>query len=726
MADMALSDSVASPDLPEQLWQRMEGIRFRLCDCVLVDAMNYGGRSSYLLRNGFNRQQLRLSQGIYQLLNDMDGRRTLRQICAQSTVNTELTPSRRHQIVSALTQLQAAGMLVSDVPRGVDTLVEQHRGERQRRRLSRWMRLLSPKLALLNPDPFLTRAYPWLAWLFQPLFLFVWLGISVYAGSQALMQWDALATYGAQRLDDPKQWMLLICVYPVVKGLHELGHCFAAKSGGAVVNELGITLLVFLPVPYVDASAASGFADKYRRMLVGAAGIMVEVFLASMALFVWLKVDDGLLRDTAFAVMLIGGASTLLFNGNPLLRFDGYYVLADAIEIPNLSSRASKYHEYLFRRYLLGVDSLKNAPLTSKERRWFVCYGATALLYRISISIGIAFFLIVSVPVLGVLMAVWLLTLQLLMPLFRQGHFLLFSPELSERRFRTLGLLAGGASAFFGLLALCSFPSSTVVDGVMLLPDHAVVRANVDGFLHSQSQHNNTTVKRGDALFVLSNAPLKAEISVSQARVLELQIRFDLMSIDDRVAREIHAERLVEAKADLAQLQQREAGLVVRSPGMGVLQVPLGGDRVGRLIRKGDMLAYLADKTDTVIRVVATQQDARRIREDATSIEVRLVGHSGLILPGRFLGEVPLASDQLPSAALGSQTGGALQVDARDERGITVLEHVSAFDIAIPFDTHGRYVGSRASVRFQHSARPLLPRWIEVVQTKISKNINPL
>lgn len=704
----------------------MAGIRFSLCDCVSVAAMDYGGRSSYLLSNAFNRQQLRLSQWIYHLLEEMDGQRTLGQICAQSAANAELTPNRQHEIVSALTQLQAAGMVSSDVPRGVDTLVEQHKNERKNKRFSRWMRLLSPKFALVDPDPLLTRAFPWLAWLFQPLFLFLWLGMSLYAGSQALMHWDALATYGAQRLDDPRQWLLLICVYPVVKGLHELGHCFAAKSGGAVVNELGITLLVFLPVPYVDASAASVFADKYRRMLVGAAGIMVEVFLASVALFVWLQVGEGLVRDTAFTVMLIGGVSTLLFNGNPLLRFDGYYVLADAIEIPNLSSRASKYYEYLFRRYLLGVASQKKPPMTSKERRWFVCYGVTAWLYRISISIGIAFFLIVSVPVLGVLMAVWLLTLQLLVPLLRQLHFLLFSPALSGRRVRAVGGLAGGVSAFLGLLALLAFPSSTVVDGVMLLPDHAVVRANVDGFLRSQSVIDNTSVKQGDALFVISNAPLKADIAVAQARVIELQTRFDLMHFNDRMAREIHAERLAEATADLVQLQQRVAGLVVRSPGVGVLQVPLGGDREGRYIQKGDMLAYLADKTDIVIRVVATQQDARRIREDATNIEVRLAGHSGPTLSGKLLAEVPLASDQLPSAALGSQTGGAMQVDARDKRGITVLERVSAFDIAIPFGAHGRYVGSRASVRFQHSASPLLPRWIDAIHTKISKNINPL
>ncbi|ASJ75287.1 hypothetical protein IMCC3135_26160 [Granulosicoccus antarcticus IMCC3135] len=726
MAPVAVKNGAVSTDLPNPLWQCMAGLRFVLCDCVSVDTLNYGGSNSYLLRNAFNLQQLRLSQGVFQLLEKMDGQRTLEQVCALSTTSQELTPIRQHEIISTITQLQAAGMVESDKPREVATLVEQHQEERRRRQLARWMRLISPRFCLLNPDQFLTRSFPWIAWLFQPLFLFVWLGISLYAGSQALMQWDALTTYGAQRLDDPGQWVLLVCVYPIVKGLHELGHCFAAKSGGAAVNEMGITLLVFLPVPYVDASAASVFADKYRRMLVGAAGIMVEVFLASVALFVWLHVDDGLLRDSAFAIMLIGGVSTLLFNGNPLLRFDGYYVLADAIEIPNLSSRASQYHVYLFRRYVLGADTQKPASLTTRERRWFAFYGVAALVYRTGVSIGIALFLMVSVPVLGALMAIWLLSIQLLVPLVRQFHYLMFSPALTGRRVRAVGLLAGGFSVFAGLLTLASFPSSTVVDGVVLLPDHAVVRAEVDGFLQTQTVADETSVERGDVLFVLTNAPLKADIDVLQARVFELQTRHDLAGFDQRVARDIHAERLTEAKADLLQLRQREAGLVVRSPGMGTLQVPFGHDREGRFIHQGDMLAYLANQADVVIRVVATQKDASRIREGSGNIEVRLAERSGRISPGTLLREVPLASDQLPNAALGSRSGGAIQVDARDERGTTVLERVFAFDITIPFSARGRYVGSRASVRFQHSSQPLLPRWIDEVKRMISKKLDPV
>src|SRR6266700_3652649 len=113
--------------------------------------------------------------------------------------------------------------------------------------------------------------------------------------------------------------------------------------------------LVFMPVPYVDASSSASFREKWRRALVGSAGIIVELLLASFALFVWLDAEEGLVRGFAYNVMLIGGISTVLFNGNPLLRFDGYYVLADLLEIPNLADRSKKYIGHLLIRYIFGV-----------------------------------------------------------------------------------------------------------------------------------------------------------------------------------------------------------------------------------------------------------------------------------------------------------------------------------------------------------------------------------
>jgi putative peptide zinc metalloprotease protein len=706
-------EAAPAADPAMQLWQRMAGLRLRLRDGVSVDALDYRGRSWYLLRNAFDRQQLRLSQGVYALLAQLDGRRTLAQVLADQADPAAQGSDAHREILSALTQLQAAGMLAADTPRDAALLVAQQQARRRRARLARWMRLLSPRLALFDPDRFLTRALPAVAWLLHPVALLAWLMLAVLAGLQALMHWDALTLFGAQRLDHPRQWLLLVGLYPLIKGLHELAHGFAAKAGGAEINEMGITLLVFVPVPYVDASASSAFASKYRRMLVGAAGIMVEVLLAALALFAWLLIDDGLVRDAAFAVMLIGGVSTLLFNGNPLLRFDGYYVLADAIEIPNLATRAARYYGYLARRYLLGERAAR-APLTAPgERRWLLSYGAASTLYRFSISVGIALFLIATVPVLGVVLATWLLVAQLLVPLARQLQYLLFDAALVGRRLRALGVVGGLLLGLFGALALLPVPSSTQVDGVVLLPEQAVVRAAVDGFLQRRVAADNARVGPGELLFELANPQLDSDIRVQRARLRELQARRDALGFGDRVAREIHGERLAEARAELAELEQRRAGLQVRSPGSGVLRLPPVDDRLGRFVNQGDMLGYLADPSAAVVRVVATQHDAGRIRQRSDDIQVRLADRAGATLRGRLLSEVPLATDTLPSAALGSRAGGAIPVDGRDASGLTTLQRVFAFDVAVPFSRTGQYVGSRAQVLFVHPASPLLPRWYD-------------
>ncbi|MGB5764818.1 MAG: HlyD family efflux transporter periplasmic adaptor subunit, partial [Sedimenticolaceae bacterium] len=444
---------------------------------------------------------------------------------------------------------------------------------------------------------------------------------------------------------------------------------------------------------------------------------------AAVAMFAWLQLSDGLLREAAFAVMLIGGVSTLLFNGNPLLRFDGYYVLSDAIEIPNLATRSARYYGYLARRYLLRIGAERAPNTVQGERRWLLLFGAASTLYRLSITIGIALFLIAVVPTLGVVMAAWLLTAQLALPIGRQLGFLFFSPVLTGRRLRALLTVGGVLATVLVLLALVPMPSSTKVDGVVLLPEQAIVRAGVDGFLDRQLAAHGSEVSRGDLLFVLSNRQLEADIAALQARVEELAARSDAVSFDDRLGHDIHAERLYTVRRELTELEERRDRLSVRSPIDGLLQVPHTDDRLGRLVSQGDLLAYIANESDARVRVVATQEDAARIREAIEHIRVRPAGIGAGIVDGRLLEEVPAASDTLPSAVLGSRGGGAIQVDARDERGLKTLHKVFAFDIAVPFNAATRYVGSRAYVRFEHPARPLMARWYDSVRRLLMDRI---
>jgi putative peptide zinc metalloprotease protein len=166
------------------------------------------------------------------------------------------------------------------------------------------------------------------------------------------LNWSTLSENVVDRALAPQNLLLLWFVYPLVKAIHELGHAYATKIYGGEVHEIGVMFLVFVPVPYVDASASSSFPDKRQRMAVGAIGIGVEMLLAAVAVFVFAHATIGLVHAIAYNVILIGGVSTILFNGNPLLRFDGYYVLSDLLDVPNLGPRANAYVGYLAQRRL--------------------------------------------------------------------------------------------------------------------------------------------------------------------------------------------------------------------------------------------------------------------------------------------------------------------------------------------------------------------------------------
>ena len=468
-----------------------------------------------------------------------------------------------------------------------------------------------------------------------------------------------------------------------------------------------LILRVFVPVPYVDASAASAFSDKHRRMAVGAAGILVELALAASAFLLWLVLQPGLARDITLDVMFIGGISTLLFNGNPLLRFDGYYILADAVEIPNLGPRASRYLGYLTRRYLFGMPTA-HAPVTGRgERGWFVVYGLASVLYRLTISLAIALYVAGKWFLVGTILAVWVLVGQIFYPLVRFSVAVARDAGLQGRRLRTALVSALGVAAAFGLALGVPVPASTRAEGVMRVPEEALVRAPEDGFVARVLQPDGTPVTLGDPLFELTDPLLRARITALRWHVRELQARRDATLLSDRARTGIIEEDLDEARAELTETEARRRALRVASSRNGTFLVPGIQDLPGRFVRRGELLGYVTDRTEVTARVVVPEAASDRIRRNTVRIAARLVSRPATVVEARLLREVPLASDRLPSRLLGSQAGGGIAVDARDQHGLKTLGPVFQFDLALPPGRHGDYPGSRLIVRFEHGKETL-------------------
>ena len=264
--------------------------------------------------------------------------------------------------------------------------------------------------------------------------LLVWLLIVLTALVAAVVHWPDLSGSLADQLFSPSNLLLLWLIYPLVKILHEFGHAFAVKKWDGEVHELGIMLLALTPIPYVDATASASFPEKRRRIAVAAMGMMVELLLASLALFVWLNVETGLISALAYNVMLIGSVSTILFNGNPLLRYDGYYMLADLIEIPNLGQRSTRYLGYLVQRYLLGIETAESPVTAPGEKGWFLIYGPISFCYRIAVMIGLIWLVSSHFFFIGVLIALWGTVSLLILPAVRSLTRFLNSPAARNRR----------------------------------------------------------------------------------------------------------------------------------------------------------------------------------------------------------------------------------------------------------------------------------------------------
>jgi putative peptide zinc metalloprotease protein len=704
-------------------WYRVANLRPKLPEHSRIQRHRYGGATWYVLQDQSSGKFHRLSAAGHMIVATMDGSRTVDALWVEAAKRLGEEALSQDEFIRFLSDLHAADLLHVDVPPDSFALLARST-KLERSRL--WQKVLNPlsvRIPIWNPDKFLRRTLPAMAWLFSWLGVTLWVAVVFPACILAVQHWSELSENVSDRILATENLLMIATCYPVIKALHELGHGYAVKSFGGVVPEMGVMLLVLLPMPYVDASASSGFRSKWRRIAVGAAGILVETFLAALALYIWLLVEPGFVRAIAFNVMLIAGVSTVLFNGNPLLRYDGYYVLADLIEIPNLAQRATAYWSYLINRHLLGSDEMKPVGGTVKERLWLAIYAPTSFLYRMMVMLGIAIFIASEYLAVGVAIAVLSLFTSFLLPISKAVWHVVASPRLRRCRTRavgiTLGLLVSAAIAIF----LIPAPLHTTTEGVVWIPENAIIRAGTDGFVQRLLTVPGRMVAEGDALVESEEPTLAAHVKSLQARVEELEAQLESERFKNRVDAEITSAELRHARAELAAENMRAQRLTARSRTAGVFAVPTSQDLPGRFVREGQTIGYVLPPGSRTIRATIDQDDIDLVRKRLRRSTVKLAERVEDTLPARLVREVPAGSDELPSKALSSSGGGLFAVDPRDPHGTKTLRRVFQVDLELPDSVapSGAF-GSRAYVRFDHEWEPVGNQmWRRVRQTLLSR-----
>jgi putative peptide zinc metalloprotease protein len=652
----------------------------------------------------------RFTPAAYLFVAQMNGQRTVHEIWSHVVEQLGDDAPTQGEVIRFLSQLNALDLLQTDIAPDPAEMAERLARHARSRLLGKVGNPLALRLPLCDPDRFLESSEPLIRPLFTRLGAVLWFAAIVPALVIVEMNWSELTDDISDRVFAAQNLLLAALVFPILKSFHELGHAYATKVGGGEVHELGVMFLVFAPVPYVDSSASTAFKSKWRRVLVGAAGILTELFLAALAVFVWALVEPGLVRSIAFQVMLIAGISTVIFNANPLLRFDGYYILCDLLEMPNLGIRSGRYWGWLADHYLFGN---KDEPTSAaqNERFWLLAYAPLSFAYRIFVLVGISIFVASSFFFVGVLIAIWGIGATIGLPVFKALRYAIASPRTQKHRWRAILTTFGGVAIIGSMLLFVPVPLHTTAEGVVWLPEECFVRAADSGFVTKVSAQPGTRVAVGDILFEAEDPELSTEQQVLESQLAALRQRLESEQFTDRVQADITRQEIAAKEASLARTAARVESLRVRSGFDGTFLAPAAQDLPGRFAQRGDVLAYVISQQSLIVRVVVTQDDIALVRNRLASVEARLTNRPTESFLARLVREVPAASDRLPSKALADVGGGGFAADPRDNGQTKTLHRTFQFDIELPPEAANTNFGSRVLVRFNHGSESLGSQW---------------
>ncbi|MEJ2330562.1 MAG: peptidase M50, partial [Gammaproteobacteria bacterium] len=355
-----------------------------------------------------------------------------------------------------------------------------------------------------------------------------------------------------------------------------------------------------------------------------------------------------------------------------------------------------------------GVKDAESGAESTGERFWFVFYGIAAFLYRMLIMFTIILYIGGKFFIVGVLLAIWGVTTQIMVPIGKNLSFLFTSPKIRDNRGRAVTLSVVILCMLLLLLFVVPAPSWTRAEGVVWPSETSRVRVGVDGYVAKYLAGENSRVDRDQNIIQMEDPLLSSRLDVLQSRLKELKAQLMAAQVNDRVQTAVIREEISAVSGDLQRAQEQSDALVIKSPRDGVLVVPDGQDLPGRFLRKGELVAYVLEPSERIsARVVVSQDDIGLVREETRDVEVMAAQWGSDPWPVSTWRQVPGGTDQLPTAALGSTGGGNFTIDPTDPTGRTTLERVFEIEIDLPPEFDSSYLGQRVYVKFDHGLEPV-------------------
>ena len=654
-------------------WYRVADQHISLRRDVVVRRQVLRGERWYVLQNPLSNQFYRLRPGAYDFVARLSSG-TVEEVWKQAQARDPEGAPGQGEVIELLAQLYHANLLHYGLAPNSQKLFERRSEKKQRVLKASLKSIMFFRIPLFDPDALLRRLLPMIRLLISPVGAALWL-VVVALGAKVAVEGFSELRVQSQGVMAPANLFLLYVSLVIVKTIHEFGHAFAVRRFGGEVHTMGVMFLIFSPLPYMDASSAWAFRSKGQRVFVGASGMVFEVFVAACALLVWANTGAGVLHALAYNLVFIASVSTVLFNINPLLRFDGYYILSDLFDIPNLHQRSAQHLRYLVEHHAFGCRHGQTPATTAREASWFTTFGLLSGAYRIFVFSAILLFVADQFLLAGMIMAALCVVSWVILPTVGIFRYLSSSPRLYRTRSRAIGVCAGAGAGVCVLLFVLPFPRSFTAPGVLKSADYVVAVNGASGKVAEVLVSSGSRVRPGDPLLRLNNAELALEIRESRAGLDEALAQHRKAMHTQQSDLDPIASRIAFYEQRLERLDREQADLVVRSDVDGLWVAPGVEDRIGMWIGRGSPLGELIgnDRFDFV-SVVSQTDVSELFAQQIQRVEVKLVGQADEPIPVTDYAAIPMEQTQLPSAALGYAGGGDVAVDARDGQGVTTSE----------------------------------------------------
>ncbi len=681
-----------------QLELRLGPISVGLRKDVDVARQRLRGKPAYVLHDPVTFKNHAFSKVEYAVVCGIVEQRTLAECFERLVEEDHLEDGDKEEFYSFVLQLHGMNLLMLPMA-NADRLYARFERKQKARRVGALMSFMYFKIPVFDPDRFLDRTMA----LMRPIYSAG--GLALWATLVSFALWNCAGRFDEMGRELTQLFALgnLPVLYLMIVGLkvlHEFGHAYACKLFGGEVPEMGVILILTAPCAYVDASASWKSGSKWKRIVVALGGMYIETFCAAVFAFAWLATPPGLVHDIAMNGMFLSSAATILFNMNPLMRFDGYFIFADLMEVANLRDRSREFLSGWSRWLFLSVDH-RQPVNSSAEGLLFGGYGVASFLYKVSIAFSLTMMILMQWPGVGLFFGVLCAWALIVLPILKAVFYLLFHEDTQPVRVRGVVYAVLLFSGIPYLVAKVPVSRNVIAPGVLESASVETLRAPVDGFVASVTVAPGDRVRPDDVLLTLTNDELPLRQVQLEAELKGARQMFESLRITDAAEAEKHKARMRYLEAAIADLAGRIDQLQVASSLHGIAASPVPNGILGSYVRAGDELVQV-QQGSVRVRVILSEADAERSAIDVgTVVQLRWAMAPGYRVNATVREIEPSATRDRVPAQLTVGGGGNVHVTAKPDGSFEATSAYLHLLLEPDWAPEGFVAGCSANVMFE-------------------------